>query len=224
MKEKKEEKEKKNGKKRHSVKDKKSIFSAAVACAAVILAVVLAVTFATAGEDAPIDSPSIDDVPSGGVVTPDDGTGDNGNVDVPVEESKGMALPLETVSVTGNYGFHYNQTLNCYFHHEGVDFTAEAGSEVFAAESGIVESVFVGDVLSGGEIVIDHGDGLKTTYRFVEPVEGLQAGDEVKKGDVIAVVSEATGSEYKDGAHLHFEISEGGKAVDPTTHLTLEEK
>ena len=60
--------------------------------------------------------------------------------------------------------------------------------------------------------------------RFVTEKEGLTVGQTVKKGDVIATVAEPTGNEYKDGAHLHFEVLENGKSVDPTKHLTLEEK
>ena len=41
---------------------------------------------------------------------------------------------------------------------------------------------------------------------------------------VIATVAEANGNEYKDGAHLHFEITKDGTVVDPATYLTLEEK
>ena len=41
---------------------------------------------------------------------------------------------------------------------------------------------------------------------------------------MIATVAQASGNEYKDGAHLHFEISVSGENVDPALHLTLEEK
>ena len=61
-------------------------------------------------------------------------------------------------------------------------------------------------------------------YRFVTEAEGLKVGDKVAKGDVIATVAEANGDEYKDGAHLHFEILKNNKNVDPATYLTLEEK
>ena len=76
----------------------------------------------------------------------------------------------------------------------------------------------------GTTVVIDHGDGLKTVYRFVTEAEGVKVGDEVEKGELIATVAEANGNEYKDGAHLHFEILQNGKNVDPALHLTLEEK
>ena len=42
--------------------------------------------------------------------------------------------------------------------------------------------------------------------------------------EVIATVAEAAGNEYKDGAHLHFEVLKEGKNVDPAEYLTLEEK
>ena len=127
-------------------------------------------------------------------------------------------------SVSSEFGFYYNQTLDCYYHHDGVDFLTEAGTAVLAVKSGVVESIYSGDVLKGTEIVLDHGDGLKTVYRFVNAVDGLAVGDKVEQGDTIAVVAEATGNEYKDGAHLHFEILENGKTVDPTAHLDFLEK
>ena len=105
-----------------------------------------------------------------------------------------------------------------------MDFMADAGTEVLAVQDGVIESIYKEDLLTGTEIVVNHGNGLKTVYRFVNEVEGLKTGDAVERGQVIAVVAEANGDEYKEGAHLHFEILKNGKAVDPATHLTLEEK
>lgn len=136
----------------------------------------------------------------------------------------GMLSPLETVTVLNEYGFYHNQTLGAYYVHAGVDFSASAGTEVLAVEKGVVESIYKDDLLLGTEIVLDHGDGLKTVYRFVTEAEGLKVGDVVEKGQVIACVAEANGNEYKDGAHLHFEVRKDGKNVDPAVYLTLEEK
>jgi murein DD-endopeptidase MepM/ murein hydrolase activator NlpD len=137
---------------------------------------------------------------------------------------EGMLSPIETVSVVNEYGFYHNKTLDAYYVHAGVDFSASAGTEVLAVEKGVVESIYKDDLLLGTEIVLDHGDGLKTVYRFVTEAEGLKVGDRVEKGQVIACVAEANGNEYKDGAHLHFEVRKGGKTVDPATYLTMEEK
>ena len=135
-----------------------------------------------------------------------------------------MSMPVLQVTLTGEHGFYYNQTLGFYGHHDGVDFAAEVGAEVFCVLDGVVESVYKADLLCGTEIVVDHGDGLKTTYRYVTESEGLKAGDKVKKGQKIATVAEPSGAEYKDGAHLHFEVTKEGTAVDPAGYLPLGEK
>lgn len=150
--------------------------------------------------------------------------GNTGGGEQVVVKPKGMIMPMETVSLINDYGFYHNKTLNSYYEHVGLDFSAEAGTQVLAVEEGTIESIYKDDLLTGTEIVIDHGDGLKSVYRFVTEAEGLKVGDSVEKGEVIATVAEANGSEYKDGAHLHFEILENGKNVDPATLLTLEEK
>ena len=133
-------------------------------------------------------------------------------------------MPVAEATLMNDHGFYYNQTLNIYYEHAGVDFAAEEGAQVFAVDDGVVESIYKDDLLLGTEIVLDHGDGLKTVYRFVTEAEGLKVGDVVEKGQVIACVAEANGNEYKDGAHLHFEVLQDGKNVDPALHLTLEEK
>ena len=206
-------------KRRVEMKDKQAWMGLATACAAVALAVLLIIAFA--GQE----QPSID---AGNLTPPavdNDSVGGSGNdIQEPVEEDLGMGLPIATVSVSNEFGFFYNQTIDCYYHHEGMDFLAEEGTEVLAVEDGVVESIYTGDILKGTEIVVDHGDGLKTLYRFVTAVDGLSVGDKVKQGEVIAIVAEATGDEYKDGAHLHFEIQENGKTIDPTSRLTFAEK
>lgn len=138
--------------------------------------------------------------------------GGNDGPDEPVITTpEEFGAPLATVNVTNEYGFYYNQTLNNYYEHMGIDMSAEAGAEVFAARTGTIESIYTSDVLVGTQIIIDHGDGIKSVYEYVTAKEGLKAGDKVNKGDVIATVAEANGKEYKDGAHLHFEIFENGK-------------
>ena len=207
-------------------KDRRLILSAAMACAAIILAIVFVTSLARGDDKLSIDAGNInssstggtDDTPTGGEDTP------SGGEDKPIETPTRMIAPIITVDVSNDYGFFHNKTLGSYYHHDGVDFIAAAGTEVLAVEDGTVESVYSGDLLLGTEIVVDHGNGVKSVYRFVNAKEGLKAGDSVKKGEVIATVAEATGEEYKDGAHLHFEILENGKNIDPASKLELEEK
>jgi murein DD-endopeptidase MepM/ murein hydrolase activator NlpD len=144
--------------------------------------------------------------------SPDDGK-DNGDEPV-ISVPEGMVMPIAAASIGNDYGFYHNTTLNNYYVHTGVDFMAEVGAQVFAVEDGVVESIYKDDLLLGTEIVVAHEDGVKSVYRFVTETEGLKVGDSVKKGDVIATVAEPTGNEYKDGAHLHFEITKQGASVE----------
>ena len=220
------EKKDKKGKKKRVNGEKKFYLFTAISCAAVLLAIIIVAMVVTnsgtsqqAGVNPPISSDTSSDVGDNS----EDGGDNSGNEPV-ITLPEGMIAPVETVTVGNDYGFHQSQTLGWYFVHEGVDFSAAVGTEVLAAEDGVVESVYKDDLLLGTEIVISHGDGLKTVYRFVTETDGLTVGKTVKKGDVIATVAEPTGNEYKDGAHLHFEVLENGKSVDPTKYLTLEEK
>lgn len=226
------EKEKKIRKKRISG-EKRFYLLTALGCAAALVAIVtVALVASVGGNNHQVDNggnsgnestlpPTSNEGNNGGNDQGDNGDGDGGQV---VVKPEGMMMPVESAGLIHDYGFYHNQTLNCYYEHTGLDFSAEVGTEVLAVAAGKVESIYKDDLLLGTEIVIDHGDGLKSLYRFVNEIEGLSVGDSVEKGDVIATIAEANGNEYKDGAHLHFEITESGKIVDPTTHLTLEEK
>ena len=219
-----------------NVKDKftkdKNLLYVSVACVAVGIALfgtILAVAFSGNGNEQ-IENPPVnedmgggndDDQTVGGGQTPDNESQDGEQAATTPE---GFVLPIQSAVTTNGFGFFYNQTLNNYYEHQGLDFSAEAGTTVVCVEDGVVESVYTADVLSGTEIIVNHGNGLKSVYRFVTQADGLKAGDKVSKGQAIAVVAEANGSEYKDGAHLHFEVMKDGKTVDPVTYLSLEEK
>ncbi len=218
-----QEKEKKSIKSRIKNEKKFYLFTAIGCAVALIAIIVVAVVATNAGK---VETPSVNTPPPASSTTrPSVDEDEKPNEDKPVVVvPEGMTLPIESTTVSNDYGFYHNQTLNTYYEHKGVDFTANAGSEVKAVQSGTIESIYKEDLLLGTEIVVNHGDGLKTVYRFVTEKEGLKVGDKVERGEVIATVAEPTGNEYKDGAHLHFEVLENGKQVDPTLHLTLEEK
>lgn len=235
-----------NGKRswKEAAKDKKFYLYTVIGCAVVLLSLVIVAVATTLGSGGK-NSVGVNNGTQNSSGTGDNGnngdSGDNGNSgnnenngnsgnngnngsDKPVVGENEAALPVASVEVVNDYGFFYNQTLNSYYEHVGMDFAAEAGTAVMAMQSGVIESIYRDDLLTGTEIVIDHGDGLKSVYRFVEVAEGLEVGDEVERGQQIAVVAEANGNEYKDGAHLHFEILKNDKNVDPATYLTLDEK
>ena len=224
MKEQNEQEVKKGKKQRRKLNGEKRFYMmTAIGCAIALVAIVV-VAVAVSGRK--VENNQLNNQPVQSVPLPDAGVNGEGNNDDEQVSGlpEGMISPLETVTVLNDYGFYHNKTLNAYYQHSGVDFTATAGTNVLAVESGVIESIYKDDILVGTEIVINHGNGLKSVYCYVTESEGLKAGDSVKKGDVIGVVAEANGKEYKDGAHLHFEIIKEGNRVDPASYLTLAEK
>lgn len=190
------------------------------ACILIIAAVAVAVTLSLTlgGNDMTVDGGN-DQTDDGGTDNPDDG-GDATDTD----GDNTFLIPVSEANALNSYGFYHNTTLDKYYLHTGIDFAGEAGDEVYAALDGTVESITTDPLLMGTTITIAHENGLKTVYTFVEAADGLEVGETVEKGDVIATVAEAMGQEYKDGAHLHFEVFLNGEAVDPETYLEISEK
>ncbi len=117
----------------------------------------------------------------------------------------------------------FNSTLNRYSAHSGIDFSAEAGTEVFAVYKGTVSDV-TNSITKGVTVTIDHGNGLLTVYNSLESIEDVAIGDKVESGDVIGYVSTTNRQESADGAHLHFETIENGVNINPAKYLFPEEK
>ncbi len=134
--------------------------------------------------------------------------------------------PIDHEGYSVEYNAIYaNLTAKRWYRHKAIDFKAEAGTEVRCMADGVVKDVSISKEL-GNLIVIDHGDGLQTYYRFIEPAEDLTVGKKVAMGEKIGTVAEAYGSEAFDGAHLHLEMFVNGTPVDPTEYLdpVLDEK
>lgn len=112
----------------------------------------------------------------------------------------------------------YNATLNEYTTHQGIDFIVKEGTEVVACYDGTIESVSY-DTLTGTAVVIDHGNGLKTSYMSLSSDVQVNVGDKVKTGQLIGYASSSAGGESGLGAHLHLEAMENGKQINPMTYL-----
>ena len=135
-------------------------------------------------------------------------------------------MPILNASIIKDFvsdGVIYNQTLGLYSGHKGIDFSAEEGTQVLACYDGVIESITTSK-LDGTTITINHGDGLKSIYNSVEVSEDLFEGATISKGEVIGTVSNNNRTEYKDGAHLHFEVVKDNEKIDPNKYLLTEEK
>jgi len=98
--------------------------------------------------------------------------------------------------------------------HEGIDFIARVGTDIYAAADGKVINVRFSD--SFGRVVeIDHGYGITTLYAHMSKFH-VKNGDIVKRGQVIGEVGN---SGLSAGAHLHYEVHINGKEVDPVNYF-----
>lgn len=162
------------------------------------------------------------------VVNPDDNNTPVINPDQdlePVSETIIFEMPVASYSRIEDFSEVpvFNSTLKRYSAHKAMDFFAEEGASVVAVYDGTVESV-TNDILKGYTVVIDHGNGLKTMYNSLLDGDSVAIGQTVKKGDIIGEVSLSNRQEYKEGAHLHFEVLENGKSVDPAIYLLMQDK
>lgn len=101
------------------------------------------------------------------------------------------------------------------YSHEGVDVSVPLYTPVYAISDGVVTKAAPdskGVQEGGGNMVfIDHGDGTQSWYMHLAAY-GVQEGDRVKAGDVIAL-SGQTGR--VTGPHLHFEYRVKGVPINP---------
>ena len=98
--------------------------------------------------------------------------------------------------------------------HTGVDFAGKMGAEIIAVADGVV--TWSANRYGYGIMVeVNHGNGYAT--RYAHNSENLVAvGDEVKKGQVIALMGE-TGR--ATGPNLHFEVLHNGSRVNPVKFI-----
>lgn len=98
---------------------------------------------------------------------------------------------------------------------DGIDISVPAGSDVKAAENGVV--IYAGSGLKeyGNTVLIRHDDGLVTVYGHASEIK-VSRGDTVQRGQVIAL-SGMTGEATQP--KLHFEVRENATPVNPTNFL-----
>ena len=113
-------------------------------------------------------------------------------------------------------GFGYRTFDNAY--HLGLDMAIGEGTPYYAADDGVVIDATNGGGYNGGAgnwIVIDHGNGITTTYAHCRDVY-VHVGDTVTAGQTIAECG-STGT--STGPHLHFEVRVNGQKVDPVPYI-----
>ena len=121
-----------------------------------------------------------------------------------------LASPVSG-TVTGNYGEDRGSHA-----HAGKDIAAPTGTTVRAAQCGTVTKAGADSGGYGNLVCIQHEGGVSTCYAHLSSI-GTKVGTYVHVGDAIGKVG-CTGS--CTGPHLHFEVREHDKPVNPEPYLS----
>ncbi|MEO8356346.1 MAG: LysM peptidoglycan-binding domain-containing M23 family metallopeptidase [Chloroflexota bacterium] len=96
--------------------------------------------------------------------------------------------------------------------HLGIDIAAGEGQSVYAADGGVVTMATGGYNYGYGNVIqIDHGNGYSTVYAHLSVI-GVGMCSSVGAGQWIGASGNTGNSQ---GAHLHFEVRQGGGFINP---------
>ncbi len=112
--------------------------------------------------------------------------------------------------ISSTFAYRIHPITGVWSHHTGNDIPAPSGTEIHAANSGIVTDVGYNSTY-GNYIQISHGNGYTTFYGHMKSTAIVSVGSTVEKGQVIGYVG-TTGQ--STGNHLHFELKINGVRAD----------
>lgn len=121
-----------------------------------------------------------------------------------------LASPMEFSRVTSGFAMRMHPIHKTWRRHLGVDYGAPTGTPVRVVADGVVEFAGVQNGY-GNVIYVKHRGDRVTVYAHLSRMH-VRKGERVSQGQHIGAVG-ATG--WATGPHLHFEIRENGKHVDP---------
>ncbi len=133
------------------------------------------------------------------------------NLSVGVSQNTKSRIPFFIPPVKGIVTNKYNPSKN----HYGIDLVAAPNEVVLAIAKGTV-ILSTWSLETGYTIAIQHEDGFLSVYKHNSKLLKKQ-GEFVNTGDAIAIIGNS--GELTTGPHLHFELWQSGKTVDPARYI-----
>ena len=113
--------------------------------------------------------------------------------------------------IASGYGYRIDPVYKTVKLHPGLDFSAPAGTPIYATADGSIEVAGNRGDGYGNCVIINHGYGYKTLYGHMFRIKA-RGGQRVKRGEVIGYVG-STGK--STGPHCHYEVIKNGNKIDP---------
>ena len=122
-----------------------------------------------------------------------------------LKTEKAMQYPVGDIRITQGFRFY----------HPGVDLDGLTGDPIYPIKKGRVKEVSYSRFSYGNAVVIEHEGEVTSLYAHLSKIE-VEPDQEVTTETVIGEMG-ATGRSFGD--HLHLEIRDHGRAVNPTSVL-----
>jgi murein DD-endopeptidase MepM/ murein hydrolase activator NlpD len=113
--------------------------------------------------------------------------------------------------IASGFGYRIDPIYKIGKFHAGLDFTAPAGTPIYATGNGVISLAEYNPSGYGNHVWIDHGYGYKTHYAHLVRIKA-KAQQQVTRGEVIGWVG-STGK--STGPHCHYEVEKNGIKIDP---------
>ena len=150
----------------------------------------------------------------------DTDTGTGSNTQTKPAMKTGMPVSGQTVAGYAMDCLSYNPTTRDWRVHNGIDITAESGTQVCAAANGTVYTTYEDDTM-GTTVVIHHEGGYVTKYASLSKDLSVSAGDVVTLGQPLGTVGNTALVESAVGDHVHFSVTCNDAPMDPMAFLNL---
>ena len=151
----------------------------------------------------------------------------NIEVNIPVSSSTPIVFvaPLDNITISKEYSdkkLLEDKTTGIWQTHLAIDFAASSGDNVKAVYAGTIENI-ENSMMDGTVITLKINDALKVVYKSLSSEALVEVGDKVETGQQIGTIGTNI-TEKAEGIHLHLEVYENNKLVDPNNYFSFSDK
>ena len=125
----------------------------------------------------------------------------------PIHTTIAIQNPVEEIRITQGYKFF----------HPGLDLDGTTGDIIKPIKKGKVESVEISKIGYGKNVIVNHGNNLKSLYAHLSKIN-VKEGDEVDTDTILGQMGDTGRS---TGDHLHLEIRDHGIPINPAKILPI---
>ena len=118
---------------------------------------------------------------------------------------------------SSGYGYRIHPIYQTRIFHEGMDFSCDIGTPVYATADGVIKKA-KWESGYGYTVLIDHGYGYETRYAHLKSFK-VRPGQKVVRGETIAL---SGNSGRSSGPHVHYEVLQRGRHMNPAHYYFMD--